>query len=207
MDNKHIFTKILALAGTILAWLPVAAPILFSGARLGRGGMFHIDYLMPAELFPLVLAGGGLLLWAALRLPDPKGFPVQSSTSQADEPGSPGDKAARKTFGSPDNPNAPGGVPAAEDSDGSSEWPARKTSRVSQRLIIWSLGAAVLLLTLIMVLPEVTGLADGRIEPTGWQWALVLGMLVGYILAVIALGVGGALLLRDLFKTRLPKSP
>ena len=162
--------------GQILAWLPIAAPILFSGARLGRGGMFRFDYLMPAELFPLVLVGGGLLLWAALRMPDPKGFPVHPSTRQADEPGSPGERPARKTF------------------------------RVSQRLIIWSLGSVVILLALIMVLPVVTGLADGRIGPTGWQWALVLAGLVGYDLAVIALGVGGALLLRDLFKTRLPKT-
>lgn len=30
--------------------------------------MFHFDYLMPAELFPLVLVGGGLLLWSAIRM-------------------------------------------------------------------------------------------------------------------------------------------
>jgi hypothetical protein len=32
-----------------------------------RAGIFRLDYLMPAELFPLALLGGGLLLWAALR--------------------------------------------------------------------------------------------------------------------------------------------
>jgi peptidoglycan/LPS O-acetylase OafA/YrhL len=31
-------------------------------------GWFRFDYLMPAELFPSVLVGGGLLLWAAVRV-------------------------------------------------------------------------------------------------------------------------------------------
>jgi hypothetical protein len=55
-------------------------------------------------------------------------------------------------------------------------------------------------------LAEVTGLASGEIEPTGWQWALVVACLAGYVLCVVALGVGGVLLLKDLLqRPRLPK--
>jgi hypothetical protein len=141
MEKKNLFTKILAITGTVLVWLPILAPILFSLARLMSRPFFQIDYLMPAELFPLVLVGGGLLLWAAFR--------------------------CRKRRG----------------------------------LIGWSLVSALALLVGSQVLAEVTGLASGRTEPTGLPWVLVLGGLIGYILAVVVVGVGGALLLRDLFKT------
>jgi hypothetical protein len=49
-------------------------------------------------------------------------------------------------------------------------------------------------------LAVVTGLADGRIEATGWQWALTLGMLLGYDLAVVAMGVYGFLLCKHVCK-------
>jgi hypothetical protein len=42
-------------------------------------------------------------------------------------------------------------------------------------------------------------LADGRNEPSGWQWALVLGLLIVYTLAIVGVGVG-VMLLCDLFK-------
>lgn len=45
-----------------------------------------------------------------------------------------------------------------------------------------------------------TGLASGAIKPSGWQWVLVLGSIILYDLAVIAVGVGGTLLIRDLFR-------
>jgi peptidoglycan/LPS O-acetylase OafA/YrhL len=93
------------------------------------------DYLMPAELFPLALAGGCLLIWAALR--------------------------ARSRRG---------------------------------------LGIAAGLLVVGQVLAVVTGLASGETEPAGWQWALVLASIAGYSLALVVVGVGGLLLLRDLFK-------
>lgn len=67
MGNRNLFTKILAIAGTALVWFPVLAPLLFSLLRLMRSGSFMLDYLMPAEMFPVALVGGGLLLWAALR--------------------------------------------------------------------------------------------------------------------------------------------
>ncbi|MCJ7519317.1 MAG: hypothetical protein MUO42_06560, partial [Anaerolineaceae bacterium] len=67
MEKKNTFTKVLAIAGTSLVWLPILAPILFSVISLVAERIFRFDYLMPAELFPLVIIGSGLLLWAALR--------------------------------------------------------------------------------------------------------------------------------------------
>jgi hypothetical protein len=49
-------------------------------------------------------------------------------------------------------------------------------------------------------LAVVTGLADGSTAIGGWQWMLVLSSLVIYVLAIVDVGVGGILLLRDLFK-------
>ncbi len=60
-------TKALAVAGTTLAWIPILAPIVLSLAFRVARGWFRFDYLMPAELFPVALASGGLLLWAANR--------------------------------------------------------------------------------------------------------------------------------------------
>ena len=145
MENKGTFTKILAIVGTVLVWFPLLAPVLFSAATYIRGRVFLFDYLMPAELFPFALAGGLLLLWAAIRARTRRGF------------------------------------------------------------IAWGLGIATGLLVGGQALAVATGLASGATEPTGWQWALVLSSLIGFILALIAVGVGGALLLGDLFKR--PRMP
>jgi len=67
MQKNNAFTKILALSGTIFAWVPIVAPLLFGGLVLVRAGILRVDYLMPAEFFPVALLGGGLLIWAALR--------------------------------------------------------------------------------------------------------------------------------------------
>ena len=67
MPKKGKLTQLLAILGSIFAWLPLLAPVFFSLGRLFRGGSFLFDYLMPAELFPAALLGGGLLLWAAIR--------------------------------------------------------------------------------------------------------------------------------------------
>ena len=100
--------------------------------------MFRFDYLMPAELFPAALVGGGLLMWAALR------------------------------------------------------------ARSRRGIIGWGLGIAVGSLVGGQALAVATGLASGETEPTGWQWALVLASLGVYSLALVVIGVGGVLLLRDL---------
>jgi len=140
MEKKHTITKILAIAGTILIWLPLLAPVLLSAVLLLTERMFRFDYLMPAELFPLALVGGGLLLWAALR------------------------------------------------------------ARSHRAQIGWGLAVAVVLLFGGQVLAVVTGLASGEIEPAGWWWILVLSSLAVYSLALVIVGLGGALILRDLFK-------
>jgi hypothetical protein len=69
-----------------------------------------------------------------------------------------------------------------------------------QRIIGWGLGIAAGMLVSGQVLAVVTGLASGETEPVGWRLALVLASLVIYSLALVATGVGGILLLRDLFK-------
>lgn len=38
-----------------------------SAARLFRGGSFLFDFLIPAEVFFVILVGAGLLAWAAFR--------------------------------------------------------------------------------------------------------------------------------------------
>ena len=140
MEKRGLFTKILAILGTVLVWFPVLAPVSFSAIAILTERMFRFDYLMPAELFPFALAGGVLLLWAALR------------------------------------------------------------AHSQRRLIGWGLGLTIGLPVIGSVIATVTGLASGEIEPVGWQWGLVLAAIAGYILALIIMGVGGILLLRDLFK-------
>ncbi len=142
MGNRNLFTKILTIAGTVFVWLPIVAPLFFSVLHLIRARQFRLDYLMPAELFPVVLVGALLLIWAAMRAH-------------------------------------------------------------SQRTLIGAgLAGAVALLVGGQALAVVTGLASGETEPVGLPWAVVLGTLILYDAAAIAIGVGGALLLRELLKKR-----
>jgi hypothetical protein len=69
-----------------------------------------------------------------------------------------------------------------------------------QRLIGWGFGIAAGLLVGGQILAAITGLASGENEPVGWRWMLVFASLVSFSLAVVATGVGGILLSRDLFK-------
>jgi hypothetical protein len=140
MAEKRALTIALAIAGTVLVGLPVLAPVALSLAALGSFGVFHMDYLIPAELSPLAITGGVLLLWAALR------------------------------------------------------------ARSRRALIAWSLGSAIVVPVVGQVLAMVTGLASGAREPTDWAWTLVLASLALYVLALVALVIGGVLLLRHLFR-------
>ncbi len=142
MGNRNVWTKILAIAGSVLVWLPIIAPIVFSVPRLLRAPQFSLDYLMPAELFPVVLVGGALLVWAAVR------------------------------------------------------------ARTRRALIGGALGAAVALLVGGQALAVVTGLASGETEPVGLPWAVVVTTLLLYDAAVVSIGIGGALLLRELLEKR-----
>jgi hypothetical protein len=76
----------------------------------------------------------------------------------------------------------------------------RAHSRV--KLVAWGLGLAVLMLFAGQALAVVSGLASGKTEPIGLVWGLVLASLVLYVLGIILVGMGGALLVRDLFKQR-----
>ena len=145
-EKRGVFTKILAIVGTVLVWIPVLAPVLIGGIVLIASGDFRFDYLMPAELFYFALLGGLLLVWAALR------------------------------------------------------------ARARRVLIGWGFVAAVGLPVVGQVIASITGLASGDVEPGGWQWALVIGALVAYSLALVVLGIGGILLLRDLFRTPRPSA-
>lgn len=73
-------------------------------------------------------------------------------------------------------------------------------ARSHWKLIAWGLGIAVALLIGSQALAVVTGLASGATEPTGVWWIFVLALLAVFTLSLIAIGVGGVLLLRDLFK-------
>ena len=140
MQKRDILTKILAIVGTILVGLPVVAPIVFGLLRLFRGASFLVDYLMPAELGFLVLAGALMLLWAAIRV------------------------------------------------------------RAYIKWIAWSIGLAILLVVGAQWLAVVTGLADGSIQPGGWQMAVTMAGILGYDLAVISILLAGIWLIRKVFK-------
>jgi peptidoglycan/LPS O-acetylase OafA/YrhL len=142
MGNKGVLTKVLAVAGTVLVWFPILAPILFSTILFIQRQIFRFDYLMPAELGLFAFGGGIILLVAAIRA---------------------------RSYG---------------------------------KVIGWGLGIALITVVGGQMIAVVTGLADGSTEPSGWQWALVLGALAIYILAVIGVGVGGILLLRDVFRSQ-----
>jgi hypothetical protein len=79
-------------------------------------------------------------------------------------------------------------------------WAALR-ARSHRRFIALGLVVAVSLLVGSQALAVVTGLASGETEPVGWWWIIVLTAIIFYSLALIEMGVGGFLLLRDLYKT------
>jgi hypothetical protein len=83
-------------------------------------------------------------------------------------------------------------------------WSALR-ARSRQKLVGWGLGIALAALIGSQALAIVTGLASGETEPVGIWWTLVLGCYALYPLALVVIGIGGVLLLRDLFK--VPRSP
>jgi hypothetical protein len=73
MKRNDRFTKLLAIGGTVLVWLPLLAPVLFAVLAYVARGILVFDYLMPAELAVVALGGAALLLWAAVRAHDRRG--------------------------------------------------------------------------------------------------------------------------------------
>lgn len=140
MNNKSLLTKILAIIGSVLVWLPILAPVILSIIVFIRERLFLFDYLMPAELFPIALVGGGLLVWAAIR------------------------------------------------------------AQSRRRLIGWSFGIALLSLAGGQALAVVSGLATSSANAAAWVFPVAVGTIVLYSLALIVTGIGGVLLVRDLYK-------
>ena len=60
--KKDNLNKTLAVAGTILACLPIFLTLLMGIVRTLQIGRLRIDYLMPAELGLLVYVGAVLLI-------------------------------------------------------------------------------------------------------------------------------------------------
>lgn len=67
MRKHDVFTKSLAIVGTVLVILPILAPVVLGLTSMGAGGGFMVDYLMPFEIYPVALVGVGLLVWASFR--------------------------------------------------------------------------------------------------------------------------------------------
>jgi len=57
----------LAVLGTVLTWLPIAATLGLSAIGTIADRTLRFDVLMPAELFPVYLSGAVLLAIAAVR--------------------------------------------------------------------------------------------------------------------------------------------
>jgi len=123
-------------------WLPIVFTVLTGIIGTIASRVVRFDYLMPAELSPVVLVGGVLLLRAAYR------------------------------------------------------------ARSQMRPIGWSLGAAVIFLFGGQAIAVVTGLASGAREATGWPFALALGSIILYTLAVIGTGIAGVSLVRKLYSIK-----
>jgi hypothetical protein len=132
MEKKDTLSKILAIVGTVLVWIPILAPVVLGFVSLGVDGIYRLDYLMPAELGIVAFVGGALLLWAAIRAKSRRG------------------------------------------------------------IIAWGLGIAAGSITVLN--------AFGDVVPGSLKWAIVVGLLIAYSLAIVVMGVGGVLLWRDLFK-------
>lgn len=130
MKKKDTLSKILAMVGMVLVWIPILAPVIFGFVSLGMDGVYRFDYLMPAELGILAFIGGVLLLWAAIR------------------------------------------------------------AKSRQGIIAWGFGIAAGSNAILM--------AFGDVEPGSLEWAIVIGLLIAYSLAIVVMGVGGILLWRDL---------
>jgi hypothetical protein len=66
MNTSHRASAPLALSGSILAFLPIVAPVILGTVMLFVRSQFLFDWLMPGELFLLELAAAVMLLTSAL---------------------------------------------------------------------------------------------------------------------------------------------
>jgi hypothetical protein len=68
MKRNDGFTKLLAIGGTVLVWLPLLAPVLFAVLAYVARGILVFDYLMPAELAVVALGGAAAVAFVVLAL-------------------------------------------------------------------------------------------------------------------------------------------
>ena len=66
MKNKSLISKIIAITGTILVWIPIIAPVLLTIIFLIIKGRLAFDFLMPMELIFLVIIGAILLIISSI---------------------------------------------------------------------------------------------------------------------------------------------
>jgi hypothetical protein len=78
-------------------------------------------------------------------------------------------------------------------------WAARR-ARLDWKLIAWGLGLATVFLAGGLAAAAATGLAAGTAAMGGWETGLVAGLMAAHALALLALAVGGVLLLARLFR-------
>lgn len=63
--DREYFMRVLAIIGTVIVWIPFIFTIATSVSGTTNQGQLLIDYLMPAELFPIALIGSLMLVVAA----------------------------------------------------------------------------------------------------------------------------------------------
>ncbi len=68
MPSSRTIDRVLSVAGALLVCSPLALTVLLSLLASLSAGRFLFDFLMPAELFPLFLAGALSSMVAAVRL-------------------------------------------------------------------------------------------------------------------------------------------
>jgi hypothetical protein len=71
--------------------------------------------------------------------------------------------------------------------------------RLHRHLIFWGFGGTFVLLVSGRLVAMLSGLASGDTPVTSLWWTVVLAALGGYVLALVAVGIGGLLLVGDLF--------
>lgn len=64
-NSKALFT--ILIAGIILLWGPVLFSIIITAIHFLRSGQFLFDFLIPLEVFPVIIAGEFLVLYYTIR--------------------------------------------------------------------------------------------------------------------------------------------
>ena len=65
MAYQKLLFKIFGIGGTVAVWAPTTLMLIFSLVGFLSSGTFHMDFLLPAELFLIELVGMLLLVFSA----------------------------------------------------------------------------------------------------------------------------------------------